>query len=335
MGIAVPLRVIQYGIGPIGMQSVQYITERSTCQIVGAVDKDPAKIGRDVGELAGLSAPLGVTVSGNAAEVLRDLEAQVVVLTTTSSLVRIRPQILEIISYGKNVVSSCEELMYPWITQPGIAREIDEAAKRENVSVLATGVNPGFLMDFLPLVLTGVCRNVRKVTVERIQDAACRRIPFQEKIGAGLSLDEFNARVADGTLRHVGLTESIHMIASRLGWTLDKTEDIIHPIISETGLDTGQRSILPGHVRGVNQTGRGYRHGEEVISLMFRAALGEEGSHERIFIEGTPPIDLFIAGGVNGDVATCAIMTNAIPVVAQAPPGLRTMADISTITCIP
>lgn len=333
MRAAAPLRVIQYGIGPIGLQSIQYIADRSSCRIVGAVDTDPAKNGRDVGELAGLPAPLGVHIVGNAAEVLRDVEADVVVLTTTSSLVKIKTQILEIVSYGKNIVSSCEELMYPWITQPEIAREIDEAAKRENVSVLATGVNPGFLMDFLPLVMTGVCRNVRKVTVERIQNAAERRLPFQKKIGAGLSVDEFNTRVNEGTLRHVGLTESIHMIASGLGWTLDKTEDIITPVISGTGLDTGQLSIAPGHATGVNQVGRGYRSGEEVITLMFRATVGERDSHERIVIDGTPPIDLFIAGGVNGDVATCAIMTNAIPVVAQARPGLRTMADISTISC--
>lgn len=333
MRTAVPLRVIQYGIGPIGLQSVQYIAERSTCRLVGAVDKDPAKVGRDVGQLAGLPAPLGVTVSGNAAEVLRDVEADVVVLTTTSSLAKIKPQILEIFSHGKNIVSSCEELTYPWITHPEIAREIDEAAKRENVSVLATGVNPGFLMDFLPLVLTGVCRNVRRVTVERIQNAANRRIPFQEKIGAGLSMDEFYTRVDKGTLRHVGLTESIHMIASGLGWTLDKTEDIIAPVISEAGLNTGRISISPGRAAGVSQTGRGYRNGEEVITLVFRATVGERESHERIVIDGTPPVDLFIAGGVNGDVATCALMANAIPVVVQAPPGLRTMADIRTISC--
>jgi 4-hydroxy-tetrahydrodipicolinate reductase len=317
------------------MQSVQYIAERSTCRIVGAVDKDPAKIGCDVGDLAELPAPLGVKVAGDAAEVLRDLEADVVVLTTTSSLARIKAQILEIVSYGKNIVSSCEELMFPWITQPEIAREIDEAAKRENVSVLATGVNPGFLMDFLPLVLSGVCRNVRKVTVERIQNAASRRLPFQKKIGAGLTIDEFHARVQEGTLRHVGLTESIHLIASGLGWTLDKTEDILAPVVSEVGFATDELSIPPGHASGVSQVGRGYRKGEEVITLVFRATVGEPDSHERIVIEGAPPIDLFIRDGVNGDIATCAIMTNAIPVVAQAPPGLRTMADIRTISCTP
>ena len=330
-----PVRCDSLRIGPIGMQAVQVIAERPSCRIVGAVDKDPAKIGRNLGDLVGLTRPLGVRVSGDAADVLRRVEADIVVLTTTSSLAMIKPQILEIISCGKNIVSSCEELTFPWITQPETAREIDEAARRENVSVLATGVNPGFLMDFLPMALTGVCRTVRRVTVERIQNAASRRLPFQKKIGAGLTLDQFHARVREGNLRHVGLTESIHLIASRLGWALDKTEETLSPVVSEGGFATDELTIPPGHASGVSQIGRGYRGGQEVITLVFRATVGEPDSHERIVIEGDPPIDLFIKDGVNGDVATCAIMANAIPVVVQAPPGLLTMADIKPVCCTP
>lgn len=333
MGMDKKIKVVQYGIGPIGIKMLQYVAAHPSFEIVGAVDIDPAKVGKDLGELAGLAGPLGITVSGSAPELLARVDADVVVLTTSSSLEQIKPQVLQIVSFGKNIVSSCEELMYPWLTQPEIAGELDLAAKKNKVSVLATGVNPGFLMDFLPLVMTGVCKEVRKVTVERIQNAEYRRLPFQKKIGAGLSLEEFNARARDGVLRHVGLTESIHLIASGLGWELDKAEDILSPVIAERRIETADLTIEPGQAAGVNQVGKGYVNEEEVITLFFEAAVGLPESRERVLIEGTPNVDLTIKDGVNGDVATCAILTNAIPVVVDAAPGLRTMADVRAITC--
>jgi 2,4-diaminopentanoate dehydrogenase len=333
MQIDEKIKVIQYGLGPIGIKMLQYVAERPSLEIVGAVDIDPAKIGKDLGELAELSAPVGVVVSGNAAELLGQVDADVVVLTTTSSLEQIKSQVLEIVSFGKSVVSSCEELMYPWLTQPEIAEAIDLAAKQNQVSVLATGVNPGFLMDFLPLIMTGVCRDVRKVTVERVQNAQYRRLPFQKKIGAGLSREAFNAKAQEGVLRHVGLIESVHLIAEGLGWELDKAEDILSPVIADRRIETEELTIEPGQAAGVNQVGTGYVNEEPVITLYFEAAVGLPESRERILIEGTPNIDLTIKDGVNGDVATCAILTNAIPVVVDAAPGLRTMADVRPIVC--
>ncbi|NTV43846.1 MAG: hypothetical protein HGA63_11160 [Syntrophobacteraceae bacterium] len=171
------------------------------------------------------------------------------------------------------------------------------------------------------------------MTVERIQDARVRRLPFQRKIGAGLTLEEFNAKAKEGILRHVGLTESIHLIASGLGWQLDKVEDILSPVVAEKKLLAGNLAIEPGKTVGVSQIGRGFKNGKEVITLVFKAAVGESNPRERILIEGTPKIDLVISDGVNGDVATCAIMANAIPVVVEALPGLRTMADVRALPC--
>jgi 4-hydroxy-tetrahydrodipicolinate reductase len=326
------IRVVQYGLGPIGCKVVQYLTERAHFDIVGAIDVDPRKVGTDVGHLAELKAPLGLQVTANSRDLLERVDADVVVLTTTSDLEKIRPQIMEIISCGKNIVSTCEELMYPWVTNPEAAREIDNAARENEVSVLSTGVNPGFLMDFLPLVMTSICRDVKTVTVERIQDAQFRRLPFQEKIGAGLSVTEFEARVRQGSLRHVGLTESMHLLASRLGWILDRTEDVVDPVLAEKEVVTESLTIEPGKALGVNQIGRAYIDSKEVITLVFRAAIGEPEPRDRIVIQGNPDIDMAISKGVNGDTATCAIIVNAIPVVIQAQPGLRTMADISPIS---
>ena len=326
------IKVIQYGLGPIGYRCVQYMMERPNVELVGAIDNDPQKVGADVGELAGLSAKLGLKVTDDSMGLLGDVEADIVVLTTTSSLEQICPQIIGIVSQGKNVVSTCEELMYPWQTDPEIARELDLAAKEKKVSILSTGVNPGFLMDFLPLVMTGVCRDVNRVVVERIQDAKYRRLPFQDKIGAGLTLEEFEKRVEKGNLRHVGLTESMHLFAAKVGWTLEKTEDVVEPVIASQLVKTDNRTIEQGRALGVNQIGRSYMDNKEVITLVFKATIGEPNPRDRILIDGTPNIDMTIKQGMNGDTATCAIVVNAIPVVIKAPNGLRTMADIGPIS---
>ena len=325
------IRVIQFGVGPIGLRTVEYLSEKQSLEIVGAIDADPRKIGADLGELAGFTEPLGVPVCGDAAEALRELEAEVVILTTASSLEKIHPQVLQIVASGKNVVSSCEELTYPWFSQPEIAADIDRAAKENGVSVLSTGVNPGFLMDFLPLVVSGVCREVRKVIVERIQNAQFRRIPFQKKIGAGLTVEEFNARVAEGVLRHVGLPESMYMIAAGLGWCLEEATDSIAPVIAAERIVSPALTIEPGRVTGVRQIGRAFAQGREVINLVFQATVGEPNPRDRIIIEGSPHVELAIKNGINGDIATCAILVNAIPALVRAAPGLRTMADIGII----
>jgi 4-hydroxy-tetrahydrodipicolinate reductase len=198
---------------------------------------------------------------------------------------------------------------------------------KEAACVLGTGVNPG-LMDLLPIALTAICREVKKVTVMRHQDASHRRLPFQQKIGAGLTPEQFAAKVQDGSLRHVGLTESMHMIASRFGWTLDSTEDVIEPVIAAREVRSEEITVRPGLAAGVQQYGRGYVNGEERILLDFRATLGEEEPHDTILIKGTPPLRSTIAGGVNGDVATCAILTNAILIVLTAVSASTLMADI-------
>lgn len=327
------IRVVQMGLGPIGNKATIYLAERPQAfEIVGAVDLDPAKVGQDVGALAGI-APLGVNVTADLHSVLNGGNADVVLLTTASSLVKVESQLTAILPYGVNIVSSCEELSYPWITQPEISKRIDALAKEHKVSVLATGVNPGFLMDFLPMALTGVCRSVNKITVERIQDATFRRIPFQKKIGAGLTLTEFDQKIADGSLRHVGLTESIHLIAARRGWNLTATEDNISPIVADHDVKTDALTIKSGMALGVQQIGRGLIGDTEVIRMVFRAAIGEPETKDRIIIDGSPAIDSCIQGGVNGDVATCAILINSIPVAINAQPGLRTMADIEPISC--
>lgn len=326
------IRVMQVGIGPIGQKVVRYMEERQAIDIVAAVDVDPDKIGKDLGQVCDLGKDLGVAVSGDLAAAVSDARPDVAVLTTVSSFEKCAVHAAEIAKLGVHVVSTCEEMSYPWETSPEAARQLDDTAKANNVAVLGTGVNPGFLMDFLPTALTAVCQDVTRIKVSRLQDATFRRIPFQQKIGAGLTLEQFEEKKKTGALRHVGLTESIQMIAANLGWKLDKTEDIISPVIAEQDIDSGYIPIKPGMAAGVNQVGKGWVSGEELITLEFTAAVGQPTSVDTIEIKGTPDITSTIPGGVNGDIATCAITVNAIKTVLRSSPGLRTMTDVPVVS---
>jgi len=323
-------KIIHVGIGPLGQKTVKYAVERRCFNIVGAVDIDPEKEGRDLGELCGID-PLGIAVSGSLNEAIKDGPAEVALLTTVSSILALENQVIELARAGLNIVSTCEELFFPWKTNPEIAGRIDQVCKQENVTCVGTGVNPGYLMDLLPTILSGLCQDVKRVEVWRVQDASVRRIPFQQKIGASLTLEEFEAKRKTGSLRHVGLPESVDFIADRLGWKLDRNEETLGPAIAETQIDTGYKPISRGMARGVHQVGRGFVGDNEVITLNFRAAVGEPESYDQVRIDGEPVIESRIAGGVNGDIATCAIALNTVRSVLAASPGLKTMAEIPPI----
>ncbi|HEY3299097.1 MAG TPA: dihydrodipicolinate reductase [Armatimonadota bacterium] len=324
------INVVQVGLGPLGQKIVRFAQERNGIKIVAAVDPASDKAGKDLGELCGI-AKLGIVVSPDLKTALQGVKVDAAVLTTVSSVVKLESQVAELAAAKLNIVSTCEELSFPWWTQPEVSKRIDEVCKANGVACLGTGVNPGFLMDFLPTALTAVCQKVDKIKVSRVQDASSRRIPFQQKIGAGLTPAQFQEKVAVGTLRHVGLTESMHMIAARMGWKLTRTDESLDPVIADSEIVSGYTAIKPGMARGVHQVGRGFVGGEEVITLDFLAAVGENESYDRVEITGDPNIVSNIAGGVNGDIATCAITLNGVYAIGKAPKGLRTMVDMPVV----
>src|SRR3982750_1665679 len=224
-----PIRVLHFGLGPIGAAVVKQVAARRGFKIVGAVDIDPAKAGRDLGEVAGVGRSLKIKVSDDARKTIKATKPDVVVLCTSSSLKKVLPQMEEILKLKVPIVSTTEELAYPTKENMRYARAIHELAKKSKVAVLGTGVNPGFVMDALPIALTGVCERVDSIRIDRGQDARIRRLPFQQKIGAGLTRGQFQKKVNDVSVRHFGLAESISMIADALGWNLDRITDDIEP----------------------------------------------------------------------------------------------------------
>ncbi len=322
------IRVMHFGLGPIGAAIVKQVATRPGFRIVGAIDIDPVKVGRDLGNVVGVNKRLGVKVSDDAKKALKAAKPDVVVLCTNSSIKKVMPQIETILKAKVPIVSTTEELSYPSYTHIKQARQVDAWAKKAKVAVLGTGVNPGFAMDALPITLTAVCERVDRVTVNRVQDARIRRLPFQQKIGAGLTTEQFQKKVEDGSVRHVGLTESIAMIADALGWRLDRITDDIAPKLATVTISSEFLAVDPGYVCGIVQDGAGYRKGEPVIRLHMEAYLGAPESYDSVDIEGSPRLSMKISGGIHGDVATASIAVNSIPKVIDAAPGLHTMRDL-------
>lgn len=320
------IRVIQFGLGTIGLESTKLILEKQSLELVGAIDINLSMVGKDAGVLAGGNIA-NVVVSDNAAEVFSKTKADVAVHMTVSSLKKAAPQLIQAIEAGLNVVSTTEELSFPVGENKKIAEEIGKLAEKNNVCVVGVGVNPGFVMDALALVLTAPCQKIEKIEITRQINASNRRIPFQKKIGSTLSIEEFEKKIKEGTIRHVGLPESLSMIAQTLNLKEFEFEQTIKPIISEKEIQLEWGKILKGNVRGVKQTAVAKVAGKETISMNFRAGIDEKESFDAVKIYGIPQIDLKIEGGIHGDRATSAIAVNMVPKVVGTIYGFKTMAD--------
>ena len=322
------ISVMFYGLGPIGAAVARQIAARKGFKIAGGIDVDPTKAGQDLGDVIGLGRKLKVRVSNDAAGALKRAKPDVVVLCTSSSLRKVMPQIEGVLKRRIPIVSTTEELSYPVGKNRALARKIDGLARKAKVAVLGTGVNPGFVMDALPIALTGISERVDSIRIDRVQDARVRRLPFQQKIGSGLTTDQFQKKVDDQSVRHVGLAESVTMIADAFGWKLDKVTDEIKPKIADRTVASEFLAVDPGYVCGIVQDGVGWKGGKPIITLHMEAYLGAPESFDSVVIEGNPRIEQKIAGGVHGDIATASITVNSIPKILNAPAGLRTMRDM-------
>lgn len=324
------IKAVCYGVGAVGSLIADFLLQKEGIEIVGAIDVAREKVGKDLGEAIGSTRRLGVAVSNHAEEVLSKTKPHIVIHATSSSLKDVFPQLVEIVEHGVNVVSTCEELSYPYYSEPLQAKKLDTLAKKRQVTVLGTGINPGFLMDTFVITLTAVCQKIEKIRAVRVMNAATRRVPFQKKIGAGLSKEEFRRAIAEKLITgHVGLEQSIAMIAAALAWKLESiTVEPVEPVLAEKTVRSKAVEVKVGCAAGLKQVAKGYRRGEEAITLEFQAYIGAEEEYDAITIEGTPKVRQKISPCVHGDVGTVAMVVNSIPKVINAPPGLVTMKDL-------
>lgn len=322
------IRVLSIGLGPIGQAAARLAHRRAGLELVGGVDLDPELAGRDLGELLEIDCECGA-VSSSPDEALARHEPDLVVLCTSSSLLRVRPDVLRAVDAGVNVVSPCEELLFPSLAHPEIAREVDALAERRGVSVLGTGVNPGFVLEFLPVVASGACAAVDRVRSIRVLDASLRRGPLVRKVGAGLSRDEFEDLVAAGKLGHVGMRESVALLGHALGLAVSEIEQTVEPVLAESDFDNGTLSVRAGRVAGIRDRGVGKSaDGEVLIDLELQMYVGAREARDELFLYGEPDLHLQVVGGIPGDAATAAVLCNSAPALVAATPGLKTVLDL-------
>jgi 4-hydroxy-tetrahydrodipicolinate reductase len=307
-------RCIIFGLGPIGIGITEVALERGHT-IVGAVDIDPKKVGRPLADLvpgAG-SVPVHRTV-----DALLNQGADIVLHSTQSRIEQVMPQLVPLLDAGLNVISTCEELAYPWHHHPKEAALLDQLAKDRGARIIGLGINPGFVMDALPVMLTAPCRRVDRITIERVVDVGQRREQLRRKVGVGLTGDAFRRGVAEGSIGHVGLPQSAAMIAAAMGWTLEAIEESIEPEVDRNRA-----------VRGLHQSCRGLRGGETLITLDLTMATEIERPRDFVRLEGTPPLTVELPGGIHGDVATWSIIVNAIPRVLSSRSGLLVPTQVA------
>jgi 4-hydroxy-tetrahydrodipicolinate reductase len=314
------VRVAIVGLGAIGREVCKAVRARPGLALTAAAD--PAFAGRDAGEVAELG-PAGVVVAGSAAEALAGGVADVALVLTGSSVADMVPVVEAAAAAGTDVISTCEDLAHADLGTPELARRIDTRARAAGITVVGTGVNPGFVMDRLPLTLAAACVRVDAVQVFRVVDAAKRRGPLRAKVGAGLTPDEFHAGVAARRLGHRGLAESCALVGLGLGWVFDEIRSTIEPVV------TDRPGIAPGRVAGLRQSAAGVRGGREVVRLDLEMSVGAPDPHDRIVIEGDPPLDVLVRGGTHGDRGTVGTVLSAIPAVLAATPGLKTILDLA------
>ncbi len=325
------LKIIHVGLGPIGIGIARMVLAKEGLKVVGACDPAAEKANKDLGDVLGLGKKLRIKVAGDPVKFIKSAKADVAVVSTTSSAKVVKATIEALISRGINVVTTCEEFAYPVPANAKVFRDLDVIAKKKKVTVLGTGVNPGFAMDALALTMTAPCESVTRVSVTRIVDAGTRRLPLQRKVGAGLSLAQFSRAKAEGTVRHVGLPESVQMIADSLGFKLERVEETLEPAIAPRDLNTDYLRIAAGTAAGIKQSARGYTKAGLAISLDLHMYVGADSPKDHIVIDGSPSMDMTVKGGIAGDIATAAISVNAIPKVMSARPGVLTMRDMPLV----
>lgn len=327
------MRTIHYGLGAIGSGVVRALLNDPNIEVVGAIDPHPAKAGKDLGEVAGVGHQLGVLVSFDAEAVLNDIYADVVVHCTGSSVPEVYPQLMQLIGAEKSIISSCEELSFPWLRYPDLTQKLDRRAKETGVRVLGTGVNPGFVMDLLPLMAATISRQVKSVHVTRIVDTSKRRVQLQRKTGVGLSVKGFEEGARGGGIGHVGLRESVFMMADTLGFNkLDDVTETLEPVVAKKRIKTEYFSVERGYVAGLRQSARAVVDNETVVHLELEMYMNVANPRDVIEIDGTPPVTLQIPGGVSGDIATASIIANCVPFVAQSRmTGVLTMRDLPAV----
>ncbi len=336
------IRILHLGLGEIGKATLLALLQQGRAgadvKIAGIVDIRPDLHGKPLKEVLhrrDLGSTGNLKVSSSISEALKNASAKpnVATMTTGSRTEQVKSTLDELIAAGIHTVSTCEELSFPTLRASKLAAEIDRKAKKAGVAILGTGVNPGFAMDAFALACTGPCTTVKHIKVIRSLDASKRRPQLQKKVGVGMSVKEIKALIKKVAIGHVGLAESVAMIAAGLGWKLDAIKEKFEPVIADHYVFSEHYKAQPGEVRGMRMCANGYVRGKKLIELDLTMAFDAD-TFDEVIIEGDPPLLVRTKSGFPGDSSTIGMLINAARLAPSLPPGLRTMMDVLQIRSI-
>ncbi|WP_291259108.1 2,4-diaminopentanoate dehydrogenase [Fusobacterium sp.] len=329
------VKVGLWGFGAMGRGMAKMLLEKKGLELVAVCDLDPNKVGKSIFEILGIERKdkREVIIEPDYTKAFTEKCADVVLLATDSFVKNAFNKIEYLLKNKLNIISTAEEMAYPQSQSPELAERIDKLAKENGVSILGTGINPGFVLDLLVLALTGTCESVDSIKAVRVNDLSPFGKAVMEEQGVGLTKEKFEEGVKKGTIAgHVGFPESIKMITDGIGWKLDKIEQTREPIMSNVYRKAEYAEVVSGNVAGCRQCGYGYVGNEVKITMehpqQILPNLENITTGDYITIKGTPNIELTITPEIPGGIGTIAMCVNSIPHVINAKPGLRTMLDI-------
>ena len=322
------IQFIIYGLGPIGIEILKKCEVSLPGKVIGVVDIDPEKTGKDISSLIG-GKKRGVKVVSSIKDIQVEENANCIAIHATgSNLVAVWPQFKEILDHNCSIVSTCEQLAYPWHRHPELAAEIHEYAKSKSLNIIGTGINPGYVMDTLVLSISSVVNNITSIKVDRHVDVKKRRLPLQQKVGVGMKEEEFKKLAKENKIGHVGLEESLRLIAAGLNLELTYVENTLVPTIADKPLSLNNSTIEVGEVNGQHQVAQGKTSDGTTIELNLIMSTSVK-SEDRIVIDGDMKQELVVPNGIFGDSATASIIINTAKTLAfESQSGLLTMKDI-------
>lgn len=325
------VRVAVFGLGRGGLDCLRLAAARPGLEVVGAVDDHPQRAGRTLTALTGLGQLDGLRVAADLEELFREHPPEVILHAGSPRVLEALPAIRPALELGVSVVSNCAELVFPFLKAPQLSREIDVLCRHTRSRLVATGVNPGFILDVLPLYLSGCCRELTALRATRRVDA--RTLPPEtcEQLALGGEFAHVTEHLRLGTAGHVGLPESVAFLAHGLGWELDEILQEGEALRARQEMTLAGRTIPAGRVGGVHQRARGRRGGRIVIELELRIEAGEPAPYDTLHLEAVPPVTLQLAGGLDETLAAPAMMLHAIPRLLAAAPGLHLATDLSLL----